>query len=628
MSRFFQTLFDIGFKRIFLRIKYELRIIFDKFFYVSKIYFFLKKFKNNNKNKPIWNNKIIDSNKNNSIKPIKSENFKKVNLSFNFFLLNNLEILKVPFSWNDPSKDRLWQFHLHYFNWLRNWIEKDLNSPSNPIEINSIDFLINEWINNNHKSIFDGWHSYTTSIRIRNWIIFFSIYKFKLKAKYLNSIWEQIIWLNSHPEVCHGGNHWIENITALIFGCLFFSSKKSKIIYEKSIDNLKKELENQILPDGGHIERSASYHILVLDRLVETACLIYIYKEEEIKWLEKIIIKMTIWLDKIRSDYKILPRFNDNIFQQPKVIDEILSFALSFVNRTNYCKKGIRYQFIESCKFKISKSYIKLNKYRGIIDFPDSGFMVIKPDKYWYLSFKCGQSCPNYLPAHVNSDLLSFDVFYKDSPILVGSGTSTYEKGNIRKFERSVISSNSLQLGKPSFKGRSQKISWIEPVEVWNSFRAGRKAKTTIRKFGTNSDGSFWVYGGHDGFKVINASYERKIIFIQKSKFKINLKIIDYLRLENLTAWRSCWHLAPGQKELTLLPIIKHYSDKYNSKYNWQTTYFSVNFNERIPRKSLFIEGILKPGEYKFDNFISIDCQNYKREVFDINNKDEILFGY
>ena len=36
-------------------------------------------------------------------------------------------------------------------------------------------------------------------------------------------------------------------------------------LYKKSIFHLEKELSNQILNDGGHEERSAAYHLLILD---------------------------------------------------------------------------------------------------------------------------------------------------------------------------------------------------------------------------------------------------------------------------------------------------------------------------------------------------------------------------
>ena len=622
------TLIDIGFKRIILRIKYQFKIFFDNLFYKSTLYLLLKKYKVPRNNYPLWNDKIVNLNKKKRLSIKKYADFSNKKIPINFVLVNKLNTLITPIKWNDKKRLRLWQFHLHYFNWLRDWIEKDIKAVPNSISIDLVDYFIEEWISSNPKGSFDGWHSYTISIRIRNWILFLCIYKERLKENYLNSIWEQIIWLYNHPEDCHGGNHWIENLTALIFGSLFFDSKESNIIYKNSIFKLEKELRTQILADGGHEERSVSYHILMLDRLVEIACLIRIHKKNEIKLLEKKIINMYIWLEKVRSKYEILPRFNDNLYQNPEVVDEILRFTLSFINHKNYCKKGTRYQLIESCNFTNKTKNITINKSiidYGILDLPDTGWFVLKPNKDWYLTFKCGESCPKHLPAHVHSDILSFDLFYKDTPLLVGSGSSTYQKGDLRDFERSTISRNTLQLGNINAFG-SDKFTWIEPTEIWSTFRAGRKAKTTIRNYGTDSDGNLWVYGGHDGFKNIKASYERKIIFIQKTKYKIDLKIIDYLKLSKKTAWRSCWHLAPGIEESTLNPVIKFFTQNYDAKYNWKTTHFSINLNKTIPRRSLYIHGILNPGSHNFKNIISFDCKNKIRKRFNVDFQDNIFF--
>ena len=76
-----------------------------------------------------------------------------------------------------------------------------------------------------------------------------------MTPKRLESLWTQIYWLYRHPEVCHGGNHWIENLSALIIGSLQFDNSYTNQIYLKSIKLLKKALEEQILDDGGHEER-------------------------------------------------------------------------------------------------------------------------------------------------------------------------------------------------------------------------------------------------------------------------------------------------------------------------------------------------------------------------------------
>ena len=43
-------------------------------------------------------------------------------------------------------------------------------------------------------------------------------------------------------------------------------------MHRRAMGLLQQELSSQVLADGGHEERSASYHLLMLDRLVELAC--------------------------------------------------------------------------------------------------------------------------------------------------------------------------------------------------------------------------------------------------------------------------------------------------------------------------------------------------------------------
>ena len=59
-----------------------------------------------------------------------------------------------------------------------------------------------------------------------------------------------------------------------------------------SLTKLEIELNNQILDDGGHEERSASYHNLILDRIVELGCLMEIIQKECPIWLRKYIERM------------------------------------------------------------------------------------------------------------------------------------------------------------------------------------------------------------------------------------------------------------------------------------------------------------------------------------------------
>ena len=60
-----------------------------------------------------------------------------------------------------------------------------------------------------------GWHSYTISLRIRNWIWLFRCYPQLITDMRVKSLWHQLCWLNSHPEQANGGNHWLENLISI-----------------------------------------------------------------------------------------------------------------------------------------------------------------------------------------------------------------------------------------------------------------------------------------------------------------------------------------------------------------------------------------------------------------------------
>ena len=82
-----------------------------------------------------------------------------------------------------------------------------------------------------------------------------------------------------------------------------------------------------------------------------------------------------------------------------------------------------------------------------MIDLKDTGWTFIRPGKNIELIYKSGLPCPKHLPAHVHSDLLSFDLFKEGEPLIAETGTSVYGNGPDRKYERSSSAHNVLQLG-------------------------------------------------------------------------------------------------------------------------------------------------------------------------------------
>ena len=249
----------------------------------------------------------------------------KRNFAFDF--LNKKRILKYPFDWNNKNWQRLWQFNLHYFNWARDVLNHHIDTGEWLENPKLIGILIDDWDERNITGRGDGWHSYTLSLRCRNLLWIYNYCPELISTKRINSLWIQISWLFTHKEYCYGGNHLIENLTSLIICSLNFKGKKAEKIFEFSILELKLQLKQQILDDGGHYERSANYHLLILDRLVEVGLTIEKVLNKRPDWLLKIIKRMVSWNEKIRLINGDLPRFNDSPNDISDSLDEINKFA-------------------------------------------------------------------------------------------------------------------------------------------------------------------------------------------------------------------------------------------------------------------------------------------------------------
>lgn len=596
MRYFLKTLIDTGFSKIKSRIIFEIKKFIYKYISTNLLEAIL--FSHNKT--PLIEDKLFKNlNIKNYPKQKKITNGTLIKLKF----LNEEKNLSFPFDWNSKEHSQLWNFNLHYFDWVRYLLEDAINHKKWNRNSSYIIAIIDDWIEQNKLGKGDGWHPYTVSLRTRNWIWFFRCCPNLINNKRIESLWQQIIWLNHNLEFCYKGNHLIENITSLIICSIQFKGKRSKKLLNKGLIILKEELENQILKDGGHEERTASYHLLILDRLLEVVCILRIAKIAIPEWLNLKILMMNQWSKNILIGSEKFPRFNDSPNDGCGNIKDILSFADSYLNPTKISSKGFRFNLLNNTGKNFQNKIYKNNQLnftkKSFCDLPDTGWTIIRPNQSWEFIFKCGRSCPDRLPAHGHSDLLSFDLFLDGEPIIAETGTSIYGGNkNIRQIERSSISHNVIQLG--YFQCRKEKIHWIEPIEVWGNFRAARKAKITQRKYGKKNNSTFWVSGSHDGFKKIKANIVRTININLNSQDELIFSCLDKITCEKSFLWRQWWHLGPNvNKEIIRNTFdYKLNSEKINIKFI--KTWYSKKFGERINRYSIFSMGKLKSGENIF----------------------------
>ncbi|NOT37417.1 MAG: alginate lyase family protein [Saprospiraceae bacterium] len=338
-----------------------------------------------------------------------------------FTLLNIEHDFRETIDWNISIHGKLWNYKLQYLDFL---LDPDLEVGER-----------NEYLLDISKKILDKsltLEPYPVSLRLVNSLLF--INQCKVEDELIcQAILKQIHFLESNLEYHIDGNHLLENAITLRFCCQFISNEKLKSFAKKFLSTLLKE---QILNDGAHFERSPMYHFQILNRLTTLIGVLDI-SESDYNEIIQYLQKMYSWLIILTRSGKYFPFLQDSTGNYLKGFLKLEEFLIS---------KGLEKKF---CELK------------------DSGYRILESDKLFAIANIVSTS-PSFQPGHSHADAGSFVLYYKDSPVFVDRGISTYEVSETRSLERSTAGHNTVNLN-----GKNQS-------EMWSSFRVGRRARTLL----------------------------------------------------------------------------------------------------------------------------------------------------
>ena len=405
----------------------------------------------------------------------------KGNNTFNF-LYKEVKF-ESEIDWNYSKNGKLWTYNINYFEFL---MQDGISEQDGKL-------LIDNYINSKDKLI-DGLESFPTSLRLINWIKFLLKHQIKEERIY-QFIHEDAYRLYHHPEYHLLGNHLLENGFGLYFAANYLNDKK---LYNKAKSILSAELKEQILDDGAHFELSTMYHQHMLFRVLD--CYQLASKNEILGTELKVLFQrnaevMLSWLRNMTFTNGETPLLNDSA----------KSIAPDSKQLFDYAK------------------YLNINY--ELIPLKDSGYR-----RYNFGKLECivdtGNIGPDYIPGHAHADSFNFVLNYDNKPILVDTGTSTYEIGDKRQIERSTTSHNAVVLN-------NQNSS-----EVWAGFRVGRRAKSKL-----HADESAILSASHDGYKNIGLTHIRQFEVFENS-FAIEDKLQG--NLNNITSSKAYFHFHPN----------------------------------------------------------------------------------
>lgn len=379
----------------------------------------------------------------------------EANAGGRFTFLNEERDLGCPIGWDPEGASRLWTYHLHYLEWAwsfaahpdRQWARQEFAA------------LWRSWAGAGRFGQGDRWSPYVASLRA--WALC-GTYEALTRGAGIQPAVDAALarharFLRWHLEYDVGGNHLVKNLKALIGLGVFLGDDR---LVEVGTGQLGRQLGVQVLADGGHYERSPSYHCQVLADFIDIAGLLAAAGRPPVPGLAEVVESMRSWLGLMLLPDGDVPLFNDCVLVGRRRIAALRPGPPAFDRLTVLGA---------------------------------SGYVVVRTGGQLHLVADVGDPCPPDLPAHAHADCLSFELAADGRRVVVDPGTSTYAPGPQRGHERSTAAHNTVA------------VDGADQTEVWGLFRAARLARGRLLAAGDDGE-VVTVVASHDGYRRLPGS--------------------------------------------------------------------------------------------------------------------------
>ncbi|GAA0547465.1 heparinase II/III domain-containing protein [Halorubrum ejinorense] len=315
---------------------------------------------------------------------------------------------------HEPSEISDKEIAIHR-SWLDDWIE------DHPIATDS-QYLRRYWM------------PHSVCLRILNWARYDSLFASQLDETFRRNIrrfvYKNAVFLSDNVEHGVGGNHLIENAVALVVAGIYANEpawlRQGQQIFEQAG-------EEQFFEDGGHIERSPMYHLIVCQRFLTAVDLLESISEGS-KSLRETATDGVHFIERLRPPDDQIPLLNDSVFGEALPLTSCLEYAQSIGIETNL--------------------HSEPDPYRSL---PESGFFWLGTDDSQLLITAHEITVP-HLPAHAHVHPGQVCLWIGGKRILTDTGVFEYSAGTTRQRDRSIQSHNTVQVGT------------LEPVRLASSF--------------------------------------------------------------------------------------------------------------------------------------------------------------
>lgn len=366
-------------------------------------------------------------------------------------LLGLVRELGDPPGWRHPDAPRLWRFHLHYWDWAWGLAAEEDRLAARAVFAR----LWRSWRASTGFGYGDAWHPYPAALRAWSWC---GLHRHlaagsDIEPDFVAELAAHAGFLRRHLEYDVGGNHLIKGLKALTGLAVFFADER---LLRLATRRMARQLTRQILADGGHYERAPAYHCQVLADLIDVADLLRATRQTPADEISSAVDRMRNWLGAVLTPDGQVPLLNDGY--------------------------PVGREFLAALRPGPAPD-------DPLVVLPATG-LVRAAAGGWHLLADVGPPCPASLPAHAHADTFGCLVHVDGVALLVDTGTSTYEPGPARRYERSTAGHSTVQ------------VDGADSTEVWSVFRAGRRARVSGLEARAESS-VITCEAVHDGFRSL-----------------------------------------------------------------------------------------------------------------------------
>lgn len=259
------------------------------------------------------------------------------------------------------------------------------------------------------------------------------------------------------------GNHLLENALGLCAGAAVSTGLEAELWARIGQRLLLAQAEEQFLPDGGHVERSASYHLALLAGLLEVEALTRAHGGACPAALRRVSRRALAWAHAVAAPDGTYPLLNDAALDAAPTLEQVRELARAL-------------------------NYPDPSAPPGVRDLGHTGWVVVRrPESGLFFVADVGPDGASYQPGHAHADALTFELWLRGRRAIVDYGVERYAAGDARRRTRATASHNTVE------------VAGQDSAEPWGAFRLGRGSQARLLSL-REREGSVSLCAEHTGY--------------------------------------------------------------------------------------------------------------------------------